>query len=156
MAPCAKSRKTRKTRKVALFLFFYFSIFLLFSLFLFFLFFYFSCEKRMAKNVKIAKTIVFLLFDFLTFLVFLVFLFSYFSQPKTCTDKKIPNVTSNWLRNMVDPKKCFHVDRRVSNLAPPLRWSSNFPVGCNDQGKITVPAPFNPWYPWFRLSIVCN
>ena len=58
--------------------------------------------------------------------------------------------------NMVDPQKCFHVDRRVSNLAPPLRWSSNFPVGCNDQGKITVPAPFNPWYPWFRLSIVCN
>ena len=137
----------------ALFLFFYFSIFLLFSRFLFF---YFSCEKRRQKMWRLQKPLFFYFLTFWLFSSFSVFFFSYFSQPKTCTDKKIPNVTSNWLRNMVDPKKCFHVDRRVSNLAPPLRWSSNFPVGCNDQGKITVPAPFNPWYPWFRLSIVCN
>ena len=102
----AKNTKSRKVEKdrfstfllfvfFALFLFFYFSIFLLFSLFLFF---YFSCEKRRQKMWRLQKP---LFFYFLTFWLFsffsFFFFFSYFSQPKTCTDKKIPNVTSNWL-----------------------------------------------------------
>lgn len=56
-------------------------------------FFYLFAKNERQKT----QNIVFLLFGFLMFLVFLGFLFD-FSRPKTCTDKKIPNVTSNRLR----------------------------------------------------------
>ena len=101
----AKNTKSRKVEKdrfstfllfvfFALFLFFYFSIFLLFSLFLFF---YFSCEKRRQKMWRLQKPLFFYFLIFWLFSFFSFFFFSFFSQPKTCTDKKIPNVTSNWL-----------------------------------------------------------
>ena len=110
----AKNTKSRKVEKdrfstfllfvfFALFLFFYFSIFLLFSLFLFF---YFSCEKRRQKMWRLQKPLFFYFLIFWLFSFFSFFFFSFFSQPKTCTDKKIPNVTSNWLRPLGRPWSC--------------------------------------------------
>ena len=108
VAPRAKSRKTRKTRKVEkskriAFLLFYFLYFLHFSCFSTFLFFYFShfsyfsifLAKNEGKKCEDCKNHCFSTFWLFSFFSF--FFFSYFSQPKTCTDKKIPNVTSNWL-----------------------------------------------------------
>lgn len=89
----SKTAKNKQIEKDRVSTFWYF--FVVFDVF-FSHFYRFSICLRKTKGKK-AQNIVFLLFGFLMFLVFLGFLFD-FSRPKTCTDKKIPNVTSNRLR----------------------------------------------------------
>lgn len=89
----SKTAKNKQIEKDRVSTFWYF--FVVFDVFFFSLlsFFYLFAKNERQKT----QNIVFLLFGFLMFLVFLGFLFD-FSRPKTCTDKKIPNVTSNRLR----------------------------------------------------------
>ena len=89
----SKTAKNKQIEKDRVSTFWYF--FVVFDVF-FSHFYRFSICLRKTKGKK-TQNIVFLLFGFLMFLVFLGFLFD-FSRPKTCTDKKIPNVTSNRLR----------------------------------------------------------
>lgn len=124
-APCAKRRKTRKTRKntkrltskkveqgfflLLSYIVTCWSHFSRVSTLHFFLFarFSFFLRKTKAKDSKSRKpktnsvsTVWFWIF----LSCFLVFLF--FSPPKMCTDKKIPNVTSNSLSDNL----CRHLD----------------------------------------------
>ena len=84
---CAKTRKTRKTKKSNRMVFpllcFFFSFLSLFHLF--------AKNDRQQKRERPRTTIIVLLFEFFMFLVSLFDL----SRSTTCTDKKIPNVSSN-------------------------------------------------------------